>query len=58
MSPRPSFTIDVNSLESAQAVASGWQSYHRVSLLFAGLGTVIVLREILPVPRFFGRDCD
>ena len=43
---------------AAKAVASGWQTYRRFSLLFAGLAAVIVIREFLPIPRLFGRDDD
>jgi len=37
MSPTSWINIDVDWLESAKAFASGWQTYGRLSLLFAGL---------------------
>ena len=58
MSPTTWLVVDVESLESAKAVASRSETYRRLSLILAGLAAVIVIRELLPIPRFFGTDDD
>jgi hypothetical protein len=56
MSPRPWLRLDVESLESVKAITSGWESYRRLWFLFALVAGVIVVRELVPVPRAFGHE--
>lgn len=55
-SPRPWLVIDAPSPESAKAIASAWEAYLRLGLVFAAVAAFLVVRELLPVPRFFGPD--
>jgi hypothetical protein len=58
MSPRSSFSVDAPSFESAKAIASGWQQFRRYSWIVALMACLMVGRELLPIPRLFGRDDD
>ena len=58
MSPWPWFSVDAPSFESAKAIASGWQQFRRYSWILALVACLMVGRELLPIPRFFGRDED
>jgi len=58
MSPRPLFSVDAPSFESAKVIASGWQQFRRYSWILALVSCLMVGRELLPIPRVFGRDDD
>jgi hypothetical protein len=58
MSPRTWFSVDAPSFESAKAIASVWQQFRRYSWILALVACLMVGRELLPIPRVFGRDDD
>jgi hypothetical protein len=55
---RPSFVIDVPSLESAKAIVAGWDTYRNLGVVFVPVAAYLVAREFLPVQWWFGRDDD
>jgi len=57
-SPQPWYSVDAPSFELAKAIASGWQQFRRYSWIVALLACLMVGRELLPIPRVFGRDND
>jgi hypothetical protein len=52
------FHFEASSVERARIVAYRWEQYRRLSWILAAVAAVIVARELLPIPRIFGRDDD
>lgn len=55
---RPSFVIDVLSLESAKAIVAGWETYRHLGVVFALVAAYLVAAEFLLIPRGFGRTME
>jgi hypothetical protein len=51
---RPSFVIDVPSLEWAKAIVAGWDTYRHLGVVFALVAAYLVAADFLPIPRGFG----
>jgi hypothetical protein len=50
--------VEVPSLDRAHGIEYRWEQYHGLWWLFAAVAGLVVVRELLPVPRLFGRDDD
>jgi hypothetical protein len=50
--------IEVSSLDRAHGIEYRWEQYRGLWWLFAAIAGLVVARELLPVPRLFGRDDD
>lgn len=53
---RTLFYFDAPSAERAKSFGYRWEQYRRLSWIPALIALLIVLRELLPVPRLFGDD--
>jgi hypothetical protein len=52
------FHVETPSVERAKWIGYRWEQYRRLWWVLALVAACVVVREIVPVPRLFGRDDD